>query len=198
MVLYPKKSKMKTRIIIMYACLMFSYNVCEAHTNQINNKNDSISFKIKITAIDLSEDGLAGASQNDEVFFFLYRQNNSLLPQLIVSDYFVLDTSNRVKSIAINTATILPNDTLTFILIEKDTKKSEKGIEPICRFYLNEMYTKYEKNKMTNFEEYFDDDDVLGMYRITGDKFQLSKPIIKKFETLNFFDWSIYRLEISK
>lgn len=198
MILYPKKSKMTTRIIIMYACLMFSYNVCEAHSNQINSKNDSISFKIKFTAIDLSEDGLAGASQNDEVFFFLYRQNNSLLPQLIVSDYFVLDTSNRVKTIAINTATILQNDTLTFILIEKDTKKSEKGIEPICRFYLNEIYTKYEKNKMANFEEYFDDDDVLGMYRITGDKFRLSKPIIKKFETLNFFDWSVYKLEISK
>lgn len=189
---------MDIRFLLLVVCFMFCFNVCDADSIPIKNKIDSITFKVKITAIDLSEDGLAGASQNDEVFFFLYKQNNSFSPQLITVEYFVLDTSKRVKSFIINTATILPNDTLTFIIIEKDTKKSTKGIEPVCRLYLNEIYENYQKNKTTKFEEYFDDDDVLGMFRVIGDKFSLSKPITKKFESLNFFDWAIYKLEISK
>ena len=46
--------------------------------------------------------------------------------------------------------------------------------------------------------QYFDDDDVLGMYRVTGNKFDLSKPIVKKFEVLHLLDWAVYKLEISK
>ena len=46
--------------------------------------------------------------------------------------------------------------------------------------------------------QYFDDDDVLGMYRLTGNKFDLSKPIVKKFEVLHLLDWAVYKLEISK
>ena len=158
---------------------------------------DSISFTVKVKALDLSEDGTPGATMNDEVFLFVYRQNGACLPQNIAAQFFILDTAKRVKTIKIKTSKILPTDTLTFILLEQDSNKQITGIEPVCRLYLNDIYENYQKNGTTGFFKYFDDDDVLGMYRIMGSKFDLSKPIIKKFESINMFDWAIYKLEIS-
>ena len=160
--------------------------------------SDSSIFFIKIKAIDLSEDAPPAATMNDEVFFFIYNQNGTYLPQNIFAQYFKLDTANRIKTFRIATPKILPTDTLTFILLEQDTEKQIKGIEPVCRIYLNEIYDNYLKNGTASFYEYFDDDDVLGMYRIIGSKFDLTKPIVKKFESLNLFDWAVYKMEISK
>ena len=109
-----------------------------------------------------------------------------------------MDTLKRTKQFKIKTEFIQPTDTLTFILLEQDTQKQTKGIEPVCRLYLNDIYANYLKNGSTNFMQYFDDDDVLGMYRVTSNKFDLSKPIVKKFEVLHLLDWAVYKLEISK
>jgi len=165
---------------------------------EIKIVKDSFAFNVKIKAIDLSEDAIAGATYNDEVYFFVYKQNGGYLPQLLTSQFFRLDTANRIKTFKIKTDEVTPNDTLTFILLEQDTKKQIKGIEPVCRLYLNEIYATYLKTGNYKLYDFFDDDDMLGMYRITGDKFNLTKPIIKKFETMNFFDWAIYKVEISK
>jgi len=165
---------------------------------EINSVKDSFTFNVKIKAIDLSEDAIAGATYNDEVFLFVYKQNGTCLPQLLTAQFFRLDTTSRIKTIKIKTDSILPKDTLTFIVLEQDTKKQIKGIEPVCRLYLNEIYATYLKTGNYKLYDFFDDDDMLGMYRITGDKFNLTKPIIKKFETMNFFDWAVYKLEISK
>lgn len=160
--------------------------------------SDSIFFNVKVKAIDLSEDGLPGSTHNDEVFLFIYKQNGSFLPQNLCAQFFRLDTLKRSKQFKISAGFLQPTDTLTFILLEQDTQKQTKGIEPVCRLYLNDIYANYLKNGNTNFVQYFDDDDVLGMYRVTGNKFDLTKPIIKKFETLNLFDWAVYKMEISK
>lgn len=187
------------QILLTIAIFIFLLNKNYADSiPQMKVEQDSISFNVLIKAIDLSEDGITGASQNDEVFFFIYKQNGSVLPQLITAEYFKLDTTIRTKKLSIKTDAIASTDTLTFIILEQDTKKTIKGIEPVCRFYLNEIFANYEKNGVTKFQDYFDDDDVIGMYRVVGDKFNLKKPIIKKFESLNFFDWAIYKLEISK
>ena len=185
-------------LLVLSVCVcFFKQNVQADSIPTISNK-DSFSFNVKIKAIDLSEDGIAGSTYNDEVFFFIYKQNGNFLPQLITAEFFRLDTTVRTKQLNIKTDAILETDTLTFILIEQDTKKQIKGIEPVCKFYLNEIFVNYQKNGITKFQEYFDDDDVIGMYRVAGDKFNLHKPIIKKFESLNFFDWAVYKLEISK
>lgn len=162
------------------------------------NFPDSNIFHIRIKAIDLSEDAPPAATMNDEVFFFIYQQNGDYLPHNIFAEYFKLDTANRIKTFRIATSKILPTDTLTFILLEQDTEKQIKGIEPVCRLYLNEIYENYVKNGSKAFFQYFDDDDVLGMYRIEGNQFNLSKPIVVKFKTLNMFDWAVYKMEISK
>lgn len=189
---------MKKQFILIFVCLVFcvSYSYADS-IQEIKPINDSLSFNVKIKAIDLSEDGV-GSTYNDEVFFFVYRQNGALLPQLVTAQYFRLDTIHRIKTFNLKIDSIAPSDTLTFILLEQDTKKQIVGIEPVCRLYLNEVYTSYLKKGNYKLKDYFDDDDVLGMYRITGDKFNLSKPITKKFETMNFFDWAVYKMEIYK
>lgn len=164
----------------------------------LKSTTDSIIFNIKVKAIDLSEDGIPGSTFNDELFLFIYKQHGDVLPKNICAQYFRLDTAKRSKQFKINSDNILPTDTLTFILLEQDTQKQIKGIEPVCRLYLNDIFANYLKNGTTNFAQYFDDDDVIGMYRITGNKFDLTKPIIKKFETMHLFDWAVYKLEISK
>lgn len=190
---------MKNQFLFTFICLFLLTSSSYADSIQeINKLKDSFSFNIKIKAIDLSEDAIAGATYNDEVFLFAYKQNDDYLPQLILSQFFRLDTVNRIKTFKIKTDVIAPNDTLTFILLEQDTKKQIKGIEPICRLYLNEIYAAYLKTGNYKLYDFFDDDDMLGMYRVIGDKFNLSKPIIKKFETMNFFDWAVYKLEIYK
>jgi hypothetical protein len=190
---------MKNQFLFIFISLFFGMSSCYADSIQeINMVKDSFTFNVKIKAIDLSEDAIAGATYNDEVFFFVYKQNGSDMPQLLTAQFFRLDTTNRIKTIKIKTDSILPKDTLTFILLEQDTKKQIKGIEPTCRLYLNEIYAAYLKTGNYKLYDFFDDDDMLGMYRITGDKFNLSKPIIKKLETMNFFDWAVYKVEISK
>jgi len=190
---------MKNKFFFIFIGISFWMSNCFADSIQeIKTVKDSFTFNVKIKAIDLSEDAIAGATYNDEVFLFVYKQNGLSIPLLLAAQFFRLDTTSKIKSFKIKTDTILINDTLTFILLEQDTKKQIRGIEPVCRFYLNDIYNNYQKNGITKLQDYFDDDDMLGMYRITGDKFNLTKPIIKKFETMNFFDWAIYKLEISK
>lgn len=190
---------MKKHLLLLFVLLAGKSYYSKADSIPLLPKTiDSISFNVKVKAIDLSEDGLPGSTRNDEVFLFIYKQNGSCLPQNLCAQFFRFDTLKRTKQFKINTSFIQPTDTLTFILLEQDTQKQTKGIEPVCRLYLNDIYANYVKNGSTNFVQYFDDDDVLGMYRVTGNKFDLSKPIIKKFETLNLFDWAVYKLEISR
>ncbi len=190
---------MKKQLLFLFVCVCCM--TLKAQTDSISvvsKQADSISFNVKVKAIDLSEDGLPGATNNDEVFLFIYKQNGSCLPQNICAQFFRLDTTKRSKLFKITTGFIQPTDTLTFILLEQDTQKQTKGIEPVCRLYLNDIYANYLKNGNTNFVQYFDDDDVLGMYRVTGNKFDLTKPIVKKFDTLHLLDWAVYKLEISR
>ena len=190
---------MRKHLLLLFVLVVsISYYSKADSIPMLPKTSDSISFNVKVKAIDLSEDGLPGSTRNDEVFLFIYKQNGACLPQNICAQFFRLDTLKRSKQFKISAGFLQPTDTLTFILLEQDTQKQTKGVEPVCRLYLNDIYANYLKNGNTNFVQYFDDDDVLGMYRVTGNKFDLTKPIIKKFETLNLFDWAVYKMEISK
>lgn len=79
---------------------------------------DSITFNVKVKAIDLSEDGLPGSTRDDEVFLFIYKQNGVCLPQNLCAQFFRFDTLKRTKQFKIKTKFIQPADTLTFILLE--------------------------------------------------------------------------------
>ena len=190
---------MKKHLLILFVLVLFkTFNLIADSISLLPKVVDSITFNVKVKAIDLSEDGLPGSTRNDEVFLFIYKQNGACLPQNLCAQFFRFDTLKRTKQFKIKTEFIQPTDTLTFILLEQDTQKQTKGIEPVCRLYLNDIYANYLKNGSTNFMQYFDDDDMLGMYRVTGNKFDLSKPIVKKFEVLHLLDWAVYKLEISK
>lgn len=179
----------------MFLLSCFLMNVITAQ-DTITNTKQTKSFTIKIKAVDLSEDGIPGSTLNDEVFLFVYKQDGkTILPVNIVSEFFVLDTAKRIKVFKLNNE-FSAADTLTFLLLEQDTQKQIKGIEPTCRLYLNDLVDIYNKKEYSKFREYFDDDDVLGIWRFPVSKLDLSKPMIKKFETLNFFDWSKYRIEL--
>jgi len=192
-----ESKNMKIFILLFLMSFVYGISYADSLTVLPIKMEDSIRIKIKVKAIDLSEDGVPGATMNDEVFFFMYKQNGKCLPQNVFSSFFKLDTAKKEQLFKITTDKILPTDTLTFILLEQDSNKQIKGIEPVCRLYLNELYANYQKNGTQNFFSYFDEDDVLGMFRISGDKFDLSKSITKKFESLNLFDWAVYKLEIS-
>lgn len=186
----------KQWLLIFVACIF--YLPSRADSIPVTPKlPDSSFFKVKVKAIDLSEDGIPGSTMNDEVFLFIYRQNGGCLPQNICAQFFRLDTLKRSKVFDIRTSFVQPTDTLTFILLEQDTQKQIKGIEPVCRLYLNEMYANYQKNGTGGFLSYLDDDDMLGMYRVMGNKFNLSKPMVQKFESLHLLDWAVYKLEIT-
>ena len=155
-------------------------------------------FNIKIRALNLTEDAFTGATYNDEVFFIGYHHNGMNYPAPFLSKYFVLDTNVRTKIFKATTDTILPNDTITIFIVEKDSEKQLKGIEPTCRMYINDIVTESLRTDSSSYYPYFDEDDVIGIWRIFGKDFDLSEPIVKYFEGVNLFDWFKYKVEIYK
>jgi hypothetical protein len=188
-----KNSFMKnTTFLLLILAVCFANKTFAQDSVSINSP---LNFNIKINVLDFSED----ATMNDEVFLFVYKQDGkSWFPIPLVQDFFILDTARRSKIFNVNTTSFSSTDTLTFLLLEQDTKKTIKAMEPTCRLYLNEIVALYNQKEYTKLREYFDDDDILGIWQLKASQLNLSKPMIKKFETLNFFDWSKYRIELYK
>ncbi|HUM51188.1 MAG TPA: hypothetical protein PK431_05205 [Chitinophagales bacterium] len=181
-----------TTFLLLFIVTCFANN-CYAQDSI--SKISKLNFNIKIKVVDFSED----ATMNDEDFLFVYKQDGkNCFPIPLLQDYFILDTTRRNKIFNVNTTSFSSTDILTFLLLEQDTKKTIKAMEPTCRLYLNEIVALYNQKEFTKLREYFDDDDILGIWQLQASQLNLSKPMIKKFETLNFFDWSKYRIELYK
>lgn len=155
---------------------------------------DSLSYSIKIKTIDLSEDLAPGATFNDELVLLLYKKSVGIEnPLPLVREYFVADSSHKTKTFSFKTDTLLNTDTLRLVLIEQDTRKQLKAFDAICRVYFKELL----KNKK-GYYEFIDDDDMLGITEIPAKTLLDKKTFIKKFETLNLFDWAVYKIEINQ
>ena len=180
--LIHKNSTMKK--LLFLACCMYLF---AAHA-------DSLTYSIKIKTIDLSEDLAPGATFNDELVLLLYKKSvNIENPLPLVREYFVADSSHKTKIYSFKTDSLLSTDTLRLVLIEQDTRKQLKAFDAICRVYFKELL----KNKK-GYYEFIDDDDMLGIAEIPAKTLLDKKTFIKKFETLNLFDWAVYKIEINQ
>lgn len=155
---------------------------------------DSINLSLKLKAIDLSEDFAPGSSYNDEVFLLVYKkQINQDYPIPLLREFFVLDTLKKTKTFSFKTDTLLSSDTIRLVLIEQDTRKQLKAVDAICRVYFKEIM----QNKNGRYE-FLDDDDLLGITEFNAQLLLDNKIYTKKFETLNLFDWAVYKVEFVK
>lgn len=189
---------MKKLVFFFLLTIAFISSKVFAQDSSTIQNDKKFKFNIKINAIDLSEDAI-GSTENDEDFLLVYLQNGkSEFPIPVLQEFFVLNANKRITDFKIEMDTLLSTDTLTIVLLEQDTQKKMKGIEPTCRLYLNDIVNLYTKKEYTKFTDYFDDDDVLAIWRLKGNEVDLSKPMKKKFDMLNFFDWSKYTIELYK
>lgn len=180
-----------TLLLGLWACL---WTVATADSIPTYN------FKIQVKAIDLSEDGVPGATMNDEVVMLVYKEDSSMcLPQTLFSGFFTMDSLKRTRLYGVQTDSVDAKDTYTIALLERDTRKSVKALDAICKIYLSQLYAGYVSgtNKVGHFE-LLDDDDILGFWRFSGAELLSGKPMMKKFESMNYFDWAVYKLEIKR
>lgn len=115
---------------------------------------------IKITAKDLSEDATLLSSKNDELILLMYSKLDRDYPELIVSEYFIMDKIDTPKKFKINSKIGLKEDFI-LVLLEMDTKQTLQQIEPIVRLNLNLLLTDYNQKKRVKTQELLGDDDLL-------------------------------------
>lgn len=125
------------------------------------------SVKIKINAVNLSEDMSTLSSKNDELLLIIYDYSDtSRLYHPIVSEFFVLDTINRIREIH-----FLPpdpkHDVLIF-LVEQDTDRSPDDIEGVIRKNFKQIMALFRNRDLLPLQKIIGDDDIMGIKLLPG------------------------------
>lgn len=193
------KDKNITTIILFLLIIFFS---CSRKVYEINNNQSSIKrltkngrFECKLTAYDLTEDVSQFSTKNDELMLFVYIDSmNNQYPKLIYQDYFVIDSLHKTKIFALNDSNMY-GSMLTFVLIEIDSRKNLKQIEPVVRLNLVDLTDTTQNIDIKSINELFGDDDLLGIKRIPLSELS-KKDFILDFKGIHLFDSYNYRIEI--
>ncbi len=121
-------------------------------------------LRVNIRADNLSEDGTRISSQNDEIIFLAYLITDpAAAPVLLLSEYFVLDSANRVKTLHAAPAKMESENELCFVLIEMDSDKNKEQVEPVVRVNLAAIRKAYETTDVETYGRLLGDDDLLGV-----------------------------------
>ncbi len=135
------------------------------------------------------------SSKNDEVLVLLYSFDDTLkLREPILSEYFVLDSANRKKTMIIPTPD-RSSDAL-FVLAELDTERSHDQVEKLIRKNFKAIMSCLEKRDLVTLKQFIGDDDIIGIRTIRPNN--LSNGIAFSFQGRYKLDKFLYRIEIKQ
>ena len=136
----------------------------------IPNTNDS-PCTIFIEAKDLTEDLSDFSTQNDEILFLLYSQDDTTSPLiLIATDFHIFQKDSMTYTLLIPRSEEFNN--VILIIIELDTDKTIEQIDPVVRAHSNNIYKKYIEKDRIGMETYLGDDDLIGYHIISKKQLQ--------------------------
>lgn len=157
--------------------------------------NPSDSLKITVNGVNLSEDMSTLSSRNDEILVLLYSFDDTLkLREPILSEYFVLDSANRKKTM--NIARPDRSSDALFILAELDTERSHDQLEKLIRKNFKAIMSCLEKRDLVTLKQFIGDDDIIGIKTINGNN--LYNGTTFSFQGRYKLDKYLYRIEIKK
>lgn len=151
-------------------------------------------YSVTLTGNNLSET----FSKNDEVLFFLYKENeNNEPPTPILLKTIIFTKENNKIKYNCNFENIESNDKLIFVLVELDTKKTLSQVEPVVRINYKLFLAAQNDPKSTVAEKFLGDDDLLGIKRISfKDLLKLKGNI--NFEGSHLMDAYSYNVQVQK
>ena len=115
---------------------------------------------LSITAHNLSEDMSTLSTKNDEILVFIYDYSDTnKLVEPIFSKKLIFDEEIKTHHIVFQ-----KNATSVLFLIEEDSYKNSKQIEPLVRAHFKELM---KHPTYTEIQKYLGDDDLLGFQIIT-------------------------------
>lgn len=154
-------------ILLLSNFIIFAGNT---KTTQItvdsSQKRDSL--RIKISAINLSEDLSVLSTKNDELLMLIYElMDSSKLTNPVLLKQMKLDKSHRSKVIYWVGDSLIKTKKHLLVLLEIDSERSIEQIEPSVRVYHKEISDAFQMKNYNVIEKYLGDDDILGFKEFT-------------------------------
>lgn len=113
---------------------------------------------------------------------------------MIYQDYIIIDSLHDCKSFTLQDSLIW-NSIFTFVLIEVDTRKNLKQIEPIVRLNLHEIQNAKQNGDFGVVLDLLGDDDLVGIKRVSCSEID-RRPVRINFKGIHIFDSYNYQIEI--
>ncbi len=180
--------------LIAFSCSNKVYYRTEIQSLTIP-QSDSLRFDCFLTAYDLTEDDSRISTKNDELVLLVYSDtSNNQNPKLMCQDYFIIDSLHQTKRLIFSDLN-LDGSVLTFILIEIDTRKNLKQIEPVVRLNLASLISAKKSGDITIINELLGDDDLIGFKSVSFSDLE-KETIFIDFKGIHLFDSYNYRLQI--
>ncbi len=131
-----------------------------------NNSQQREGLKFTVNAVDLSENMHQLSSGNDELLIFIYQfKTDSTLTEPLYFKEFTFSKNHQSKDFqtGINTTR---EQSLLFILLERDTQRPVEQIEPVIRIHFGAILDSYRQLDYNRIESYLSDEDLLGIKKI--------------------------------
>lgn len=120
--------------------------------------------RVKVEAMNLSEDMSNMSSRNDEIIVLVYDfTDTTKLAKPLAAEFFVLDSLHRSREFSVAGAN--NKSTLLFFLVEQDTEKPVSQIEITFRKHFKEIIKLVEQRNRMALEKLTGTDDLMG-YKI--------------------------------
>ncbi|MCU0355632.1 MAG: hypothetical protein MUD08_18135 [Cytophagales bacterium] len=167
--LFLKNSK------LIWVCLVFLFPACRSSqlpaSHPIAEPAPSSvkgAWQLTLAADDLTEDVSRVSSGNDEILLLVYTVHDSLAqPEPMIRRLVVLDNAHRTIRDSLPTPVSPLVREWVLVLLEMDSERNLKEIEPIVRVYLKEVFAAYQTKQQSGLNKYLGDEDLLGIQRIS-------------------------------
>jgi hypothetical protein len=141
---------------------------------------------IHVEALNLTEDGTAMSSQNDEVICLLYQELDSATVIVKMITSFTLTKQRREKTLVVPQDTVLKTHPYCIFILEQDSDRQASEIATVISSQYNELKRNFRKSGNFATESIIGDDDIIGIHEF--------KALTTKMKTTFTFQ-GVYRLD---
>lgn len=178
-------------LLIFLSCKSQQKLTSTSSPSTIEQSTDYSTCQIK--AFNLSEDMSSLATNNDELIILIYAINEEgALTEPLCSKSLVLDTLKFSAQFQFEKISHDFSKDLLIYLIEMDTDKTIVQIEPTVRLHHQSIMEAFAQRDSKKLKELLGDDDLLGIRKISSDKFQeVNEFTIEGIQKMDRFEYRI-------
>lgn len=151
-----------------------------------------------IHAVNLSENGTAFSSKNDEIVFLNYfiPPDTALSPVSLNAGYFVFDSTHTSANFSAQLAGKFVSGEICMLLIEIDDDRDAHYYDSVCVNKLDKIKQAHAMNNINALAKIFGDDDLLGIQSVPINSISSRSYSTLVFEGLQLFEKFRYEISI--